>query len=62
MDGSPKGNVVLVSQDLISQVPFGHVSAQATEITACFLSLQMFSDGPINLYTDSITCLKLLLP
>ena len=39
VDGSPKGNVVLVSQDLISQVPFGHVSAQAAEITACFLAL-----------------------
>ena len=30
------------------------MSAQAAEITACILALQMFSNEPINLYTDSI--------
>ena len=62
MDSSPKGNVVVISQDLISQTLVGDVSAQAAEITACILALQMFSDKPINLYTDSIYLSQIIAP
>ena len=53
-DASPKGNAVVVSGGKVWKSPVGDVSAQAAEVTACLIALQLFPGEPVNLYTDSV--------
>lgn len=42
--------------------PVGDVSAQAAELIACFLALQIYNEGPISLFTDSVYLSQIIAP